>query len=247
MAPSRPVPAKPASLKQSTLMDAFVTRADPATKRGASSSRTTTLKSDARISKTQSPPPAAKPKSKAKSSSKGADDDRVRTDVLMAIKPVHLANIASQAKNHEYRKYRLHDDVTRLWFYETRGDGDGRASITYVSALPSQPSLNQPRLTALHRHIAVIPAAVRRTPGQVPTEPPGIGNEDFNAGRKESKYGYPMLELYELLRPVTLAEMKTSWGMGGAPMGWRYVGADLWADRWGEDEAGRGGKVKKVF
>lgn len=63
---------------------------------------------------------------------------------------------------------------------------------------------------------------------------------------KESKYGYPILELYELANPVTLNEMKTRWGMGGAPMGWQYVASDLWEDRWGEDEE-RVEKVKKLF
>ena len=47
--------------------------------------------------------------------------------------------------------------------------------------------------------------------------------------------------------------MKSKWGMG-APMGWRYVCADLWMDRWGkaDDNDGdgddeRAGKVTKVF
>ncbi|KAF5710898.1 hypothetical protein FMUND_9249 [Fusarium mundagurra] len=149
---------------------------------------------------------------------------RVLTDVLLAIKPEHLANIASQEKNHEYRKYRLKDGVSRLWLYETAGGG-GRSSIT---------------------HIAVIPPNTRREPGSVPTEPFGIGNEDFNAGRKESKYGYPILELYKLVNPVTLKQMKTRWGMGGAPMGWQYVGSDMWQSIWGDDEK-RDERVKKIF
>jgi len=80
----------------------------------------------------------------------------------------------------------------------------------------------------------------------VPTEPFGIGNEEFNTGLKQSKYGYPILELYELVRPVTLAEMKNQWKLGGAPMGWRYVSANLWEDRWGND-TDRDGKVRRVF
>lgn len=94
--------------------------------------------------------------------------------------------------------------------------------------------------------MAVITPNTRHEPGFVPTEPFGIGNEDFNVGLKESKYGYPILELYELANPVTLNEMKTRWGMGGAPMGWQYVASDLWEDRWGEDEE-RVEKVKKLF
>ncbi|KAG8676483.1 hypothetical protein FPOAC2_02578 [Fusarium poae] len=150
---------------------------------------------------------------------------RSSTDVLLAIKQQHLANIISREKNHEYRKYRLKDGVSRLWLYET-GDGGGSSSIT---------------------HIAIIPPNTRHEPGSVPTEPPGIGNEDFNAGRKESKYGYPILELYELMNPVTLDEMKTRWGMGGAPMGRQYVRSDLWEDRWDEREEERAEKVNKVF
>ncbi|KAI0097776.1 hypothetical protein GGR51DRAFT_552922 [Nemania sp. FL0031] len=129
--------------------------------------------------------------------------DRILTDVLLAIKPEYLANIASQIKNHEYRKYRLPKGVERLWFYETT-DGGGRGTIT---------------------HIAVIPDSVRRVPGQVPTDPPDISNEDFNAGLKQSKYGYPILELYELVQPYIL--------LMDAPMGWRYVWSEMWTDRWG--------------
>jgi hypothetical protein len=80
----------------------------------------------------------------------------------------------------------------------------------------------------------------------VPTEPFGIGNDDFNNGLKKSKYGYPILELYELVQPVKLAEMKSRWGLGGAPMGWRYVGADLWDVKWGIKQ-GRDAKLRKVF
>ena len=58
-------------------------------------------------------------------------DNRVLSDVLLAIKPNHLANIAAQQKNHEYRKYRLRDGVERLWLYETSGEG-GRSAITSV-------------------------------------------------------------------------------------------------------------------
>lgn len=79
----------------------------------------------------------------------------------------------------------------------------------------------------------------------MPTKPFGVGNDEFNAGLKQSKYGYPVLELYQLVRPVTLPEMKSQWGIGSAPMGWRYVGADLWEDRWGADQGKD--KVKKIF
>ncbi|GAB1212143.1 hypothetical protein ATERTT37_001273 [Aspergillus terreus] len=123
---------------------------------------------------------------------------------------------------------------------KSRFDGDGVEGLRRLWK-EVQGWLEDPR-----KHIAVIPASIRHTPGSVPAKPFGIGNAEFNAGLKESKYGYPVLELYELVHPVTLAEMKTRWGMGSAPMGWRYVGRDLWEDRWGENH-GREEKVTQVF
>lgn len=77
-------------------------------------------------------------------------------------------------------------------------------------------------------------------------EPFGLGNAEFNSGLRESKYGYSILELHELVSPVTLKEMKSRWGMGGAPMGWQYVREDLWEDIWGDNNA-RDAKVRKVY
>ncbi|KAM3550440.1 hypothetical protein MY1884_008250 [Beauveria asiatica] len=104
-----------------------------------------------------------------------ASDGRVETDVLLAILPAEEPRVP---------KYRLQDGVERLWFYETRGtkEDPGRAAIT---------------------HIATIPPTTRHTPGNVPEEPEGIGNADFNAGLKRSKYGYPILEMHKLVEPVT--------------------------------------------
>lgn len=53
-----------------------------------------------------------------------------QSDVLLAIKPVHLGNIVCRQKNHEYRSYRLRDGVERLWLYETADGGRGKAAIT---------------------------------------------------------------------------------------------------------------------
>lgn len=113
-----------------------------------------------------------------------------------------------------------------------------------LSSHPSCLSRCCPFCIDISRHIAVIPRSIRHTPGSVPLEPHGIGNAEFNTGLKESKFGYPILELYELIHPITLAEMKSRWGMGGAPMGWRYVERDLWEEVWGE---GRTENVKQVF
>lgn len=117
MAPSRPTIAS----RQTTLLDSFP-KMQSSPKPAVSTSNPAH-----RISKQQRRP-AIQRKTPAQS-------DKILTDVLIAIKPVHLANIVSRQKNHEYRKYRLGDDVTRLWLYETSEGGTGRSSITYVSLL----------------------------------------------------------------------------------------------------------------
>ncbi len=142
MAPSRPPPAK-GPLTQASL-NTFFKQRDP-----ASAAIKPVLDENNRATKKANPTPSSSAKSTigspakqttrspakpTKSPSKGAD--RVLTDVLLAIKPIHLGNIVSRQKNHEYRKYRLRDGVARLWLYETGEGGAGRAAITYVQYLP---------------------------------------------------------------------------------------------------------------
>ena len=103
-----------------------------------------------------------------------------RADILMSIKPDHMRNIVSRLKTHEYRKYLLPGSVQRIWFYTTAPDQEVR-------------------------HVATIGPG--KQPGEVP-EDGGLGNDDFNAGLKQSKYGYPILNLYELKPPLSLATLK---------------------------------------
>lgn len=106
MAPAVPSPSKPA-LRQSTLdRSPFKsTSSDPSRARVEGAAKNN----------------ARSPRSKVA-------PDRVQTDVILAIKPVHLDHIISRRKNHEYRTYRLRDGVERLWLYETRGDGEKKGS-----------------------------------------------------------------------------------------------------------------------
>jgi len=46
-----------------------------------------------------------------------------------------------------------------------------------------------------------------KTPGQV-RDPNGIGNDDFDNGKKASKFGYPVLSLYKLKTPLKSEAMK---------------------------------------
>lgn len=44
-----------------------------------------------------------------------------------------------------------------------------------------------------------------KAPGGVP-EDGGLGNADFNAGKKQSNFGYEILALWKLEQPLTLRE-----------------------------------------
>ncbi|KAG9257377.1 uncharacterized protein F5Z01DRAFT_384352 [Emericellopsis atlantica] len=78
-------------------------------------------------------------------------------DIFMSIKPAHMENIASGLKNHEYRKYKLPDEVRRIWFYTTAPT----SAVCYIAEV-----------------------SCAKEPGEVP-ENGGIGNADFNADRYE--------------------------------------------------------------
>ena len=60
-----------------------------------------------------------------------------------------------------------------------------------------------------------------KEPGQV-NDPTGIGNDAFDQGLKESKFGYPVLGLYELKEPLTSDMMKRKYGVV-APQGYLYA------------------------
>ncbi len=63
--------------------------------------------------------------------------------------------------------------------------------------------------------------ATPKVPGEV-NDPSGVGNDDFDQGLKQSKYGYPVTELYKLQKPLTTAELKERFDIA-VPQGWRYA------------------------
>jgi len=115
-------------------------------------------------------------------------------DIFMSIKPEHITNIASRLKNHEYRRYLLPSSVHRIWFYTSAPI----SSIHYVARISRG-----------------------KVPGKVP-EDGGIGNEEFNAG-KVSKYGYEILELWKLERPISLQHAKAEGYLRGPPQKYCWV------------------------
>jgi hypothetical protein len=97
-----------------------------------------------------------------------------RTDVILAIRPEFMATIISGEKNHDFRKYKLPDNIHRIWFFQ----------ISPVKAIT---------------HIAL--TGLAKVPGQV-HDSSGIGNDEFDLGLKKSNYGYPIFHLYQLMIPI---------------------------------------------
>ncbi|KAK8104628.1 uncharacterized protein PG998_011661 [Apiospora kogelbergensis] len=119
----------------------------------------------------------------------------LKEDIFMSIKSNHMANIKSGSKNHEYRKYKLPSSVRRIWFYTTAPT----SAVCYIAEVSHA-----------------------KEPGEVP-EDHGIGNAEFNAGKKVSKYGYEILRLWKLREPIRLAKAKALGYMKGPPQKYCWV------------------------
>ncbi|KIY47498.1 hypothetical protein FISHEDRAFT_74606 [Fistulina hepatica ATCC 64428] len=114
-------------------------------------------------------------------SGKPSKPERLTTDAVISIKPEFARLISTREKNHEFRKYEISKGkAERLWLYESGP----------VSAIRYVMSTSKPK-----------------TQGQV-NDSTGIGNDDFDAGKKESKFGYPVLGLWELKEPLKPEEMR---------------------------------------
>lgn len=162
-------------------------------------------------------PTRSQPSSGSKSRSKSSKDapGRVFTDVVLPIKTEFVQLISKREKNHEYRSYQMRPTVERLWFYETAP----ASAITYVPAC----TFNGLLMKIVSRH--VMQTAKPKTPGQV-CDPSGVGNDDFDAGLKKSKYGYPVLELWKLKTPVTAHMLKDKFGLS-IPQSFCFATQDL--------------------
>jgi predicted transcriptional regulator len=123
-----------------------------------------------------------------------------RSDIIISIKPNHMQNIALRLKTHEFRNYFIPPSVKRMWFYTTA---------------PEQ------RI----RYVAVVGTGKR--PGKISLEDTGLGNEDFNAGKKESKYGYEILHLYELREPLSLQDLIARRYAKSAPRKYCWVSDEM--------------------
>jgi len=132
----------------------------------------------------------------------------VKTDIVLAIREEHMNNIAKGIKNHEYRKYLINKDIQRMWFYVTAPV----SAVTYIAVIS--------------RGKAV---------GEVEDEV-GLGNAEFNAGLKVSKFGYEIKELYKVTVDLSSANLKKEYSVA-PPMRYTYIPQVLFdAVPWAEQE-----------
>ena len=117
----------------------------------------------------------------------------------MSIKPEHMANIASGAKNHEYRRYLLPSAISHIWFYTTAPV----SAVQYVARISQG-----------------------KAPGEVP-EDGGVGNAEFNAGQKQSKFGYGIRALWKLGQPITLRQAMVRGFWKGPPQKYTFVSKQM--------------------
>lgn len=123
------------------------------------------------------------------------------TDVILPMQDPYMAQIIEGSKNYEFRKYRLKDEVKRIWFYRAAP----HSSITHVcEALPAR----------------------TRQPGEAPLDEDGLGNAEFNSRHSDwdgYDYAYRIVTVYELWHPISLNEMKGKHGFKLAPRGRVYL------------------------
>ena len=101
--------------------------------------------------------------------------ENMPTDIILKIKPEHMANIKSQSQNHEFTRFMLPSTTYRIWFYEN-GPVD---AIRYIASIGSV-----------------------KFPGEI-QDSNGIGNDEFDQDLNDSKHSYEILSLQYLPTPLT--------------------------------------------
>ncbi|KAI0433714.1 hypothetical protein F5Y09DRAFT_297966 [Xylaria sp. FL1042] len=117
------------------------------------------------------------------------------SDIMVSLHPEHISRIVNRTKNHEFRVWKIPQQVSRIWVYITKPE----SQLRYM-CLFSEP----------------------KTPGDIEDEK-GLGNVEFNQGKMAAKFAYEILQVYELNNPVSLDEMKRKGWVAGAPQKYTYI------------------------
>lgn len=136
-----------------------------------------------------------------------------RSDIIVSISSEHVKSMATRAKTHEFRDWRIPDYVCRVWVYSTKPANE----LRYMCILGSA-----------------------RTPGQIHED--GAGNAEFNRELGKARFAYEILQMYELNNPVSYETMKDH-GWPVAPQKLAYVApaivgqltANLRCPLWGDE------------
>lgn len=142
------------------------------------------------------------------------------SDIFLPLHPEPLAKILHRTKNHEFRTWMIPPTVCRVWIYST----SPICELKYMCVFG--------------------PAKV---PGEIEDES-GIGNAEFNERKKDAKFAYEILQVYELNNPVSLKDMKDRGWVRAAPQKFNWVlpaiagelTANLKCALFGEEEAQEG-------
>lgn len=129
----------------------------------------------------------------------------MRTDIVLPMNQPYMGQIVSGLKTFEFRKYRIPQNIKRVWFY--------------VTAPESRIS-----------HICEIDVPRTRNAGDAPLPLIGLGNKEYNDRHPDWNgydYAYEIKSVYELAVPLELKVMKEKYGWKGAPRGLVYVSPEL--------------------
>lgn len=135
----------------------------------------------------------------------------VRQDAILPMTDDYMQHIVQGKKNYEFRRYRIAASVTRVWFHLIAP----QSHIGYICELDN---------------------AVTRTATDEKLEEDGLGNKEFNEGHNGCDYAYRICSVYELRKPITLAIMKSKYGMKIAPRGLVYTPLQLVLDTPWQDQ-----------
>lgn len=126
-----------------------------------------------------------------------------------------MQQIVRGEKNHEFRKYLIAPTVERIWFYLN-------APLSHIA------------------YICEIDPGRCRNPGDVPLTEDGLGNKEFNERHKDwDKYdfAYRIRSVYKIRKPIRLQDLKSHYGIKGAPRGLVYVPEKIFEEvRWNAQE-----------
>ena len=136
-------------------------------------------------------------------------------EAIFSLKPEFAELIRCREKNHEFRKYLPKRALGKIWFYVTKPV----SALVYIAEVG--PVIEYPQRIGI----------------------PGVGNMDFNAGLKVSKYAFPILHLYKLKQPLPLAELQRRFGFT-APQAFVY--ADQYPELY-DFVYGRGEVLTRLF